>query len=43
MEKKYLKEVLSPKIYNKYKNIEIETDDNGEILWQGEVISNETK
>lgn len=32
---KYLKEVLSPKIYNKYKNIEIEIDDNGEILWQG--------
>ena len=40
---KYLKEVLYPKIYNKYKNIEIEIDDNGEILWQGEVISNENK
>ncbi|MBX1613529.1 hypothetical protein I9R69_04660 [Campylobacter coli] len=35
---KYLREILEPRIYNKYKDLEVEIDDKGSVLrWIGEI------
>ncbi|AJC92554.1 hypothetical protein CSUB8523_1043 [Campylobacter subantarcticus LMG 24377] len=35
---KYFKEILAPKFYNKYKDLEVEIDDKGNIIrWIGEI------
>lgn len=40
---RYLNEILAPKFYNKYKDLEVEIDDKGNVLrWIGE-INRETK
>ncbi|EKE4839768.1 hypothetical protein OU089_001848, partial [Campylobacter coli] len=40
---KYFQEILAPKFYNKYKDLEVEIDDKGNVLrWIGE-INRETK
>ncbi|ECQ8762690.1 hypothetical protein F0G23_09400, partial [Campylobacter jejuni] len=35
---KYLREILEPRVYNKYKDLEVEIDDKGNVLrWIGEI------
>ncbi|MGJ0159219.1 hypothetical protein ACP0SI_09220 [Campylobacter coli] len=35
---KYLREILEPRVYNKYKDLEVEIDDKGSVLrWIGEI------
>ena len=35
---KYFNEILSPKFYNKYKDLEVEIDDKGNIIrWIGKI------
>ncbi|HFP7462809.1 TPA: hypothetical protein ACVZ4T_001867, partial [Campylobacter jejuni] len=35
---KYFQEILTPKFYNKYKDLEVEIDDKGNIIrWIGEI------
>ncbi|EJY7549783.1 hypothetical protein OHF40_001725, partial [Campylobacter jejuni] len=35
---KYFQEILAPKFYNKYKDLEVEIDDKGNVLrWIGEI------
>ena len=35
---KYFNEILSPKFYNKYKDLEVEIDDKGNIIrWIGQI------